>query len=233
MSNLPISLADVAYMVERFCEWLQENKDDEVSLGEWLNGEIQGGEIEITLKESVDKRIRFKTYLDGAIPAAKDMRDMWANRVKALDRALEWWKNDTKFVLENSTCAQFKGSLGTLKLQNNSVRSLEVDIPKTSVTISNVIGEIGTEFSWVDPRFTRTIAYKALNIDAIKMALEAGEVIPWARLEQGQHVRIGASHVRKSTTSDKTRFSVPLASAPGLADHEGDGRDACGNGVLT
>lgn len=143
------------------------------------------------MKDAVDRRIRYLSYLKSAITGSKEMRDAWTKRAQILDRIEAWIKQNTAWILERCPELKFKGSIGELRLQKNSQATLVLD-----ETVSDFRGTwLDDSFPDTDKEIFQTIkeyldAGFKLNTERIKEDLEEGKSLPFAKLETGLHVRV-------------------------------------------
>lgn len=128
------------------------------------------------LSESVDRRISFIKYAESQIESGKTMRDQWDARIKRFERILNDIKHQTTEVMKSSPNLPYKGQLGSLKVQKNSVPSLV--------------------FENAD-HFMRQYFYSVyvdhvpkINNAEVKKYLQAGEILEGTKLEYGEHLRI-------------------------------------------
>lgn len=180
-SQAKITLREAASSLETLCEEL----DDLEKIGPLLEKLFE--EKEEDLKKAVDRRIRYFLYLNASIEQAKQMRDAWIKRARILESAKHYIEENTKFIMAGVNGLKFKGDLGELRVQKNSVPTLK--IPKE---LSNIEGK------FLEPEQAESLGvYKEclklgykFSSTLVKEKLKDGQDIPGFSLEYGSHVRI-------------------------------------------
>ncbi len=124
-----------------------------------------------SLQQAVDRRISYVKYCESQIQSAKTNRDDWAKRAQRFEKILASIKEDTIATINANPSLPFRGTMGALIIQKNSVPSLNVDETSVAMKYWNKI--------------------PVLNRELIKRDLMAGEKVKGASLVQGHHLRIG------------------------------------------
>lgn len=139
-------------------------------------------DAKLTLAAAVDRRIAFDTWIKGAIEAAREARTQWEERVQLLKAMHERFKANTLAIVQAAD-VPYQGSLGKIRAQRNPVGvKLTWGDKLLSPDLIDMLG--------IDDRFVRVKTEYSIDAAAVKAALEAGEDLPWARLDQsGFHVR--------------------------------------------
>lgn len=137
----------------------------------------------LELRDAVDRRIAFFQVVKGQIDAAKAARNAYAEQAKRLEALLEAMKARTKEIIEEHPDLPYEGDLGKLCVQKSppAVKVMFEDRTLDKETI---------DLFGISERFIRTKVTYELDTKAVKAAIEAGEDIPWARIEQGTHLRV-------------------------------------------
>ncbi len=165
---------------------LIESSED---LEEYLIAEFRSASLD--LAEAVDRRIavmkRFKSEI-GHLTELKTEIEGYLATVKKADVRL---KEHTMFIMTANEQLTYKGNLGRLALQNSPVR-VEFTFPVETKTISNCISDaVLLELDVPEKYITKHVHY-SINREAVKTYLNQSPKVslPWARLMQGQHIRI-------------------------------------------
>lgn len=138
----------------------------------------------IDLAEAVDRRIAFDTWIKGATKAARKARDEWNDRVQKLKALHDRFKERTKAIIEDNPNLPYQGNLGKMRVQK-SAPSVETTFGDKELT-KDLIDMFG-----IEERFIRRKVEYAVDAQAVKDAIKAGEEISWAQLKQSSHVRFG------------------------------------------
>lgn len=162
-----ISLHEAASNLERICDNI-DSVDD-------ISAELQSAFVEAgqDLASSVDRRISYIKYCESQIDAARNMREEWDDRAKKFETILDRIKQDAIAAIKANPNLPYKGMLGKLRVQKNST-------PTLVLTESFCAGIYN-----VDKVIT------SLDKKAIIEDLKQGEEIPGAKLEYGEHLRVG------------------------------------------
>ncbi len=163
-----LSFADAANELENLCQQIDETEEN---LGELVSQLFNRAQD--TLKDSIDRRIKFIKYAESQIIVAKDMRDEWAHRAQMFEKTIEYIKENTKQVIKMNPGLPMKGNIGGFKLYKNSMPSLHI-LPGARIP----------DQYWL---------YPMPVIDKVKMRddLKKDIAVEGAFLEYGEHVRIG------------------------------------------
>lgn len=163
-----ISFQEAAANLERICDTI----DSAEEISEHLEAAFAGASSEFAYV--VDKRISYMKYCESQISSAIDMIDQWTERAQRFQRILDRIKKDTINTVKANPSIPYRGKLGSIRVQRNSVPALVLDEAKFNgekyVEVKTVIG---------------------INKTAVIQDLKKGEQIPGAKLEYGEHVRIG------------------------------------------
>ncbi len=163
-----ISFSEAATNLEAMCL--------EIDTAEELTAAIQAlfKESVQDLEKSVDRRISYIKYAESQIASAKESANQWVRRQRHFESMLEKIKQNTVEVIKANPGVPYNGSLGALKVQKNPAPSLiieEGDLEK------------------FPSQYLRTI--QTLNRDAVKIDLMSGIEVDGAKLQWGEHLRIG------------------------------------------
>ncbi len=171
-----IPMAFAALVLSELCDRLDDGADPTEALVAVFK------DSELDLADATDRRIAFDTWIQGSIETAKKARDAYAERARKLTVAHEAFKTNTLSILEAYPELPYKGQLGRLASQASP--------PAMKLTISSDLTQEVIEQFKIEPRFVKIITRLVLDSAAVKTALQAGEVFPWASLETGTHLRI-------------------------------------------
>lgn len=163
-----ISFQEAATNLERIC--------DKIDNAEEISAELQSAFAEAgqDLASSVDRRISYIKYCESQIDAARNMREEWNDRANKFETILARIKQDAIAAIKANPNLPYKGKMGSLRVQKNSVPRLIIDDSQFSCD----------DYTQVE---TTTWLDKAAIIDDIK----AGRPLLGARLEYGEHLRMG------------------------------------------
>lgn len=154
--------------------------DNGAELDDALVAQFQ--EAKLDLVEAIDRRVAFFRYLQGQIAAAKAARDAWQDDYKRLQAIEEKFKEKTKELVEAHPDLPKEGTIGKLAVQANPP-SVKLTFEDRKLT-RHVI-----DFFGVDEKYIKTETTYTLNAKLVADDLKAGVELPWARLEQGTHIR--------------------------------------------
>tara|TARA_R110000868_G_scaffold9394_6_gene46937 strand:+ start:502 stop:1065 length:564 start_codon:yes stop_codon:yes gene_type:complete len=140
-------------------------------------------DTELELGGAVDRRIVFMSMIESAIEDAKKARDAWSDQAKKLSKAYEAFEANTIGIIESHPDLPFKGDLGKLTVRKNPP-SVVTAFGDRDLTPSEIYANA------IDSGFVRTKTTYRLDKDAIKDALKSGAVLEWAKLEQGQALKV-------------------------------------------
>lgn len=119
---------------------------------------------------AIDKRISFINYAQSQSLLAKERGNEWHKRHKKFERIIEKLKDDTINVINSSPNLPYVGTLGTLKVQNNSMPSVVLE--------ENILNS----------EYFKII--KTPDRQRVKDDLLNGVKVKGASLEYGKHLRI-------------------------------------------
>ena len=162
-----ISFFDAATTLEKICDQIDNSMEVTDMLRETFLESVDN------LEAAVDRRISFIKYAESQIAAAKRMRDQWQDRAERFEKIVDSVEESTKMFMKSYPNMPYKGKLGSLRLQKNSVPALIIDREELDVS---------------DEYF---VHHTTLNKSKIKEELMNGKDIEGARLEYGEHLRIG------------------------------------------
>lgn len=163
-----ISFAEAATSLEALCA--------EIDTAPELTEAIKDLFVESVadLEKSVDRRISYIKYAESQIVAAKESAHQWVRRQRHFESMLEKIKQNTVEVIKANPGVPYKGNLGVLKVQKN---------PAPSVVLADDCLER------IPSQYIRVI--QTVNRDAVKEDLKNGIEVAGAKLEWGEHLRVG------------------------------------------
>lgn len=164
-----ISFLEAATKLESLCAEIDDAEELTEQLKEEFDRDVEN------LAETVDKRISFIKYAESQIKLATEMQDQWIIRKKKFQTALESVKNSTMDMMKSAPNLPYKGNLGNFRIQKNSVPTL----------ICN------EEWFLNNDQCLRA----SVDLGAVRDRIKRGDDKEWpievARLEYGEHLRIG------------------------------------------
>lgn len=163
-----ISFAEAANYLENLCLEIDNAEEIDAAMQMLFQDSAQ------ELAHQVDRRISFIKYAESQVDAAKKMRDEWQERADKFDAMIDRIKSNTVSTIKANPGVPYKGKLGALRVQKNSVPSLVIDDEESLLSIQ---------------RYQRRPIY--LDKGAVKRDLEQDLIVHGARLEYGEHLRIG------------------------------------------
>lgn len=115
--------------------------------------------------------------------AYQDVEDAKA-RVARQVAIVERMKERLKFFLESGPLKELAGDSGRFVLQMSSQGGIEYEMPfAKAVSITNVLSDETIELFSIPNRYLTRAEVWSLNGDKVRDDLEAGVVIPWAKLK--------------------------------------------------
>lgn len=163
-----ISFAEAAHSLETICQEIDSADDIDAAMQLIFQDSAQ------ELSEQVDRRISYIKYAESQALTAREMRDEWETRMHKFDAIIGRLKLNTVKIIKENPGLPYKGRLGAFRVQKNSVPTLLIDDEEALLSIE---------------RYQRRPIF--LDKSAVKRDLEQGIVIHEARLEYGEHLRIG------------------------------------------
>jgi len=145
------------------------------------------GDIRIRLEQKVDGCISFRRFMESRIELLKKREEEFYNARKVAERTLARFNEYLTYTLKSNPEVSFKGNDGTLHLQK-SAASLQLDIHSIPQTFAATIPEGLLEK--VPEEYVEKITVYKLKKNEIKADVAEGKKLSWARLEQGDHVRV-------------------------------------------
>lgn len=179
-----ISLAEAARELEAVCDKISESDEYDVHLQAAFSDALN------ELSSSVDRRISFITYLDGAVDQAKNIEKMWQKRRRILERMLDRLKEYTLQNMLMEPNIYFRGKLGELKVRTAGLAKMH---------LKGVLDQVDGKFiDETDEATLKTLnPYKRflkpgfiLDRGLLKQALERGEKLEDAMIEKGKSVQV-------------------------------------------
>lgn len=160
-----ISFADAASELESLCETI-DNLDD---IGPLISRLFE--EKKESLADSVDRRLRYRYFLESQIAKAEEIELAWNSRKETLQRIRNHLNNHTLMTMKANPGLKFNGALGGFRIQKSP--------PKLILEESKIAKEYIIEETVTKP-----------DRVAIFSLLKSGIPVEGAHLEQGEHIRI-------------------------------------------
>lgn len=161
---MKISFADAASELEDLCQKIDKAEE----IGPLLQSLFE--ERHESFVDSVDRKIRYRAYLESQINKAMEISEAWQIRANNLSNI----KEKLDYLIFNTIKAnpnlKFQGRLGGFRLQKSN--------PKLVIDEKILASQFFIEHKLTKP-----------NRNAILTALDAGETVEGAHLEQGEHLR--------------------------------------------
>lgn len=156
------------------------------------------GDLTTELRGAVDRRIAFLDHLGargsgdkpgtGLIGKYQELFRAYRDACERAEGVRDRIKSRTVDIIKAKPDLKFQGDFGKLGAQKNSQASLEVDLPLHERQFRNIIDE--SNIGLVPPEYIKTIEIKVLDTESLKKDLIDGFEIPWARTQQGYHLRV-------------------------------------------
>lgn len=138
--------------------------------------------------EKIDAWIAVRDRLTSFLQEKKAQKDRAVKACTHAENALKTFNNRLKYHMENDqTGKPFTGTTGTIALQN-SPKKLAHSISVQPVSLNSIVNDEFDADLCQDYLTEQT--YMVLDTARLKKDLQAGVEIPWAKLEQGKHVRV-------------------------------------------
>ncbi len=180
------SLAKYATEVEVVC---QEIDNAEGTIPTDLINRFAFAQGELATK--VDNFIGFLDAVKARVTTLKEHRDRVVKAIRTAESFERGLKDYVKFVMLANPGMQFKGEEGSFRLQRNPP-SLKIDFAREDKTIHAVVDPALIHLEPSLAKYVKAVSCFVIDTERLKEALEAGEEIPWARIEKdNKHVRIG------------------------------------------
>lgn len=144
----------------------------------------------LALSASVDRRICFFDICEKHIESLNDIANKYKVTAKQLETVLETVKKRTVEIMNSIPDTPYKGDLGRLTIQKNASPSCMILLNTQKKSINHAVDAQDIEKHKIRDEFYDVHTYYSLVIDKIRKAIEAGEDIPWAVLQKGEHLRI-------------------------------------------
>lgn len=163
-----ISFYQAAERLEYICDQIENCAE----ISQELQKDFE--EFKHDLAAAVDRRISYIKYCQSQIELAKKTRDEWHGRAAKFENILERIKANAMEVMRMNPGLAYKGNMGYMRLQKNTVPALVIEDEQDLLSLEQY-----------------QKASVLLDKSAVKKDLENGIVLKGARLEWGEHLRIG------------------------------------------
>jgi hypothetical protein len=191
--NKKVSLAVAASAVTRTLELIEDGGDPDGSLMEAV-GDVLGD-----VRNGVDRRIHFLDILGaprsgdkpstGLIGKYEELAKEYKAKADSLKNLRENLHLKTMAIMDENPDLEFRGHYGKFRQQKNSQAELTTEFLRMSFNYSNIITAETMEMYGLHKYITYSELFQ-LNTEAVREALKSGVELPWAKLNQGKHLRI-------------------------------------------
>lgn len=138
--------------------------------------------------EKIDAWIAVRDRLTSYLQEKKAQKERAVKAYEHAGNALKTFNNRLKYHMENDkTSKLFVGTTGTVTLQN-SPKKLDHSISVQPVSLNSIVNDEFDADLCQDYLTEQT--YMVLDTAKLKKDLQSGVEVPWAKLEQGKHVRV-------------------------------------------
>lgn len=161
--------------------------DDAAEITDALLTRFEAGRNSVA--EKVDGWILYLDSLKGMQAALKERHERVRDALKKTEALQKRLREYVAFQLASHPSVPFKGTEGSLYLRKNpGALKISYDLPDKTVygvVPHEIVGREPSMLPYLD-----SIEFVILNKEKLKADIEAGMVFPWAKIEQGAHVRI-------------------------------------------
>lgn len=137
----------------------------------------------------VDRFIGFLDALKSRVALLKEHRDRATKAIRAAEGFERGLKEYVRTTMQAMPGIPYKGETGAFRLQRNPP-SLKIDFPRDDKTIYQAVDPVMLTLEPTLADYVKTVTAYVIDTEKLKAALDAGEKIPWARIEQGVHLRV-------------------------------------------
>ncbi len=178
------SLAKYATEVELVC---QEIDNCEGEIPAELIARFAAAQGDLVGK--VDRFIGFLDAVKSRITLLKEHRERATRAIKAAENFERGLKEYVKGTMQAMPGLPYKGEAGGFRLQRNPP-SLKIDFPREDKSIHQAVDPAMLRLEPTLDDYIKHVTVYVIDTEKLKAALEAGEKIPWARIEKDNyHVR--------------------------------------------
>lgn len=144
-------------------------------------------ETRLDLASAIDRRICFFDFAAGQLETLKKLSTEYAAAAKRIEYVIKKVSEGTIQIMDAGPEEfSYQGNLGRVQAQNNAF-ALKLLIETKSKSFSHMLDERDTV---VPIKYQKQVMFSQLDTKAVKEDLEKGELLSWATLEKGRHLRI-------------------------------------------
>jgi hypothetical protein len=142
------------------------------------------------LVTGIDRCKAIVAAFEARLAIARSVRRDANDEVQRSKAFLQTFKDGVKKLMQENPDQPYRDSMGRKVYLKNNAPALKLKFEvRESTTVRDVVDLNALEFFGVDPkRFCKTVTFIVADKPAIATALKAGEQLPWAAFERGQHV---------------------------------------------
>ncbi len=178
------TLAEYAFEIEKVCDYID---NFEGPIPESLIKAFAEKQADLATK--VESWIGFLDAVKSRIELLKEQKERVTKAVKTAENFQRGLKDYLRYVLEAAPSVQYKCDTGRIALQKNP-RSLKIDFETKDVTVYNQIDKALIDLEPSLNAYIKPVTLYVMDNEKLKADLDAGMLIPWARFEAGNHIRI-------------------------------------------
>jgi hypothetical protein len=188
-----VGLPKIVEGINRTLEAYEDGIYDDQALDEIMS------DILVDLRNSVDIRISILGYLggqsvgdkpgSGVIGKAQELYRAYREKMEIAERLRDRIKSQTLAIIESNRDIKFEGNLGRLASQASPAK-LVIDLKLDSKNFNYLISPDDPDLMQIPEKYLKVITTMQIDTEKLKQDLQAGEFVPWARLEKGTHLRV-------------------------------------------
>lgn len=145
-------------------------------------------ETRLDLASAIDRRICFFDFAAGQLETLKKLSTEYAAAAKRIEYVIKKVSEGTIQIMDAGPEEfSYQGNLGRVQAQNNAF-ALKLLIETKSKSFSHLIRD--DEATDIPMKYVKDITFRQIDTKAVKEDLEKGELLSWATLEKGRHLRI-------------------------------------------
>ncbi len=143
-------------------------------------------ETRLDLASAIDRRICFFDFAAGQLETLKKLSTEYAAAAKRIEYVVKKVSQGSIDIMDSGPEGYtYQGNLGRIQAQDNAF-ALKILVETKSKSFSNLV----SDYANVPEEFVRYIAVRQIDTEKVKEHLKKGELLSWATLEKGRHLRI-------------------------------------------
>jgi len=179
------TLAEIQASIEKLMCVIDEYKDDDIP-PEIIDAffDFKGDR-----EDKIDRYIGYRDRLKYIIGETKERKNRHAKAYRSAKNLKSVFDDKIKFQMSvDQTGMPFKGrEMGTLYLQNNA-KKLVTLAPTLDIEVFDVLTD--PFYKDICRDYLKQLTFYSLDKAAVKKDLMEGAELPWARLEQSNHIQV-------------------------------------------